>query len=50
MPKGYPGTLTCKNCGDGWPAEFSFCPTCGAELPIPRLLKNVIKSSKRKNP
>lgn len=39
MPRGYPDTVTCKNCGAGWPAEFGFCSTCGFELPMPRARK-----------
>lgn len=36
MPKGYPDTVTCKECGEGQPADFPHCPDCGAKLPSPR--------------
>jgi len=32
MPKGYPNSVTCKNCGDWFPAEYNYCPSCGYEL------------------
>ena len=32
MPRGYPDTRTCPNCEEGWPAEFFFCPDCGADM------------------
>jgi len=32
MPKGYPDTKTCPNCKEGNPAEYSFCPWCGADM------------------
>ena len=32
MPRGYPDTCTCPNCGSGEPAEYHFCPWCGEEL------------------
>jgi hypothetical protein len=36
MPKGYPDTVTCKNCDGGQPADYYFCPDCGERLPRPR--------------
>ena len=36
MPKGYPDTVTCKECEIGQPADFQYCPDCGARLPRPR--------------
>ena len=39
MPKGYPDTVTCKNCGEGQPGEFAFCPMCGEKLPLPKWAK-----------
>jgi rRNA maturation endonuclease Nob1 len=34
MPKGYPDTITCKNCKEGLPGDeaFQFCPYCGQPL------------------
>lgn len=32
MPKGYPNSTTCKQCGYWCPNEWSFCPICGEEL------------------
>lgn len=32
MPRGYPGTRTCKNCEDCVPADYNFCPTCGNDM------------------
>ena len=50
MPKGYPDTVTCKECGSGQPAEFAYCPDCGAKLPIHKWYKKlkvkVLKSKK----
>ena len=38
MPKGYPGTVTCKKCGDGWRVDIgAYCAQCGAELPYLRI-------------
>lgn len=36
MPRGYPDTVTCKECETGQPADFQYCPDCGAKLPRPR--------------
>jgi hypothetical protein len=32
MPRGYPDSLTCPNCKEGQPADFGYCPECGADL------------------
>jgi hypothetical protein len=32
MPRGYPDTRTCPDCKEGWPADFNFCPDCGADM------------------
>lgn len=32
MPRGYPDTKTCPNCKEWSPAEYSYCPWCGADL------------------
>ena len=47
MPTGYPETVTCKECGDGMPADFAYCSSCGAKLPMPkpRKPKNTIGGS-----
>ena len=46
MPKGYPDTVTCQNCGEGCPAEWSYCPTCGNKLPLPRESQVIKKEEK----
>lgn len=32
MPKGYKDTQTCKNCGEGLPIDYAYCPMCGFPL------------------
>lgn len=32
MPRGYPDTRTCPDCKAWWPADFNYCPECGADL------------------
>lgn len=32
MPKGYPDTQTCKDCGEGLPIDYAYCPMCGSPL------------------
>ena len=32
MPRGYPDTVTCPECKEGMPADFSYCPDCGGDL------------------
>ena len=40
MPKGYPNTVTCKECGEGLPVNIGYyCPMCGAKLPPLRIRK-----------
>ncbi len=40
MPKGYPETVTCKECGEGWPTDLGlYCPMCGEKLPPLRIRK-----------
>ncbi len=34
MPRGYPETTTCEFCKAGWPADFAYCPDCGAPMPM----------------
>lgn len=44
MPKGYPDTVTCQNCGAGWPIDIgTYCPTCGNKLPIPQESQTIEK-------
>lgn len=50
MPKGYPETVTCAECGEGQPADFYYCPNCGTKLPRPkweRQFKNLTSSVTR---
>uniref|UniRef100_A0A6M3KGC4 Zinc-ribbon domain-containing protein n=1 Tax=viral metagenome TaxID=1070528 RepID=A0A6M3KGC4_9ZZZZ len=41
MPKGYPDTVTCKECGTGQPSDHNYCPECGAKLPLPKWARKV---------
>ena len=43
MPKGNLDTVTCQNCGEGWPNDFTYCPTCGNKLPLPRESQTITK-------
>jgi len=44
MPRGYPDTITCKNCGTGLPAEFSYCYQCGEPLyKMPKPKKELVQ-------
>lgn len=42
MPKGYPDTVTCKNCGEGQPEEYEYCSQCGAKLPLTNWAKKLM--------
>ena len=43
MPKGYPDTQTCQNCGEGCPADWAYCPTCGNKFPPPSETQTIKK-------
>jgi len=44
MPKGYPGSQTCKNCGECLPVEYVYCPMCGELLfKFPRRKKELVQ-------
>ena len=53
MPKGYPDTITCPQCKEGWPAEFICCPMCGTRMRKPKeifkvgVLDTVAESSRK---